>query len=176
MHSCSCGTSSPKGIARLLVRIAFGLSLVFLGISHYQDPQFAEAVGRGLGVLEVPGMAWGYILPALYIVGGVLLTLGLFMNVAAWTAGIALVSVPAGLLLKSVFGINLNDTMPLALNGWLWVIVFMYAVKGARYGDCCCADDSCDCDDHGKPVVSKSAPAKPAVTKAPAKKAAAKKK
>lgn len=182
MHSCSCGTSTPKGIARLLVRIAFGLSLIFLGVSHYQDPQFAEAVGRGLGSLEMLGMAWGYILPALYIVGGVLLTLGLFMNVAAWVSGIALVSVPAGLLLKSVFGISLNDTMPLVLNGWLWVIVFMYAVRG---GACVCADgcacaDGCDCHDGkasaSKASVSKSVPSKPAVTKAPAKKSSSKKK
>lgn len=172
MHSCSCGTSSPKGIARLLVRIAFGLSLIFLGISHYQDPEFAEAVGRGLGALEPLGMVWGYVLPALYIVGGVLLTLGLFMNVAAWTAGVALVSVPAGLLLKSVFGINLNDTMPLALNGWIWVIVFMYAVKGTM----CECGDACACCDDEKPPLAKQTVSKPAVVKAPAKKAAPKKK
>jgi len=175
MHACSCGTSSPKGIARLLVRIGFGLSLIFLGISHYQDPEFAEAVGRGLGALETLGMAWGYILPALYIIGGVLLTLGLFMNVAAWVSGIALVSVPAGLLLKSVFGINLNDTMPLALNGWIWVIVFMYAVKGTMCecgGGCACA---C-CDDEKPPLAKHTVSKSAVVAKAPAKKSAPKKK
>jgi len=188
MSCCCADTSNPKGIARLLVRIAFGLSLVFMGIAHYQDPQFAESVGRGLGSLEVLGMAWGYILPALYIVGGVLLTLGLFMNVAAWVTGIALISIPTGLLLKSVFGISLNDTMPLALTGWVWILVYMFAVKGGcshwmANGDgcACCTDGSCACDCHGakmsKSTVSKSAPAKPVVmAKAPMKKAAPKKK
>ncbi len=184
MSCCSSDMSSPKGIARLLVRIGFGLSLVFLGLSHYQDPQFAESVGRGLGALESIGILYGYILPALYIVSGVLLTLGLFMNVAAWTGGIALVSVPVGLMLKSVFGISLNDTMPVALNGWIWVILFMYAVKGGscswmkgKDGCVCCADGSCGCECHPK-VMSKSSPMKPAapMAKVPPKKTAAKKK
>lgn len=172
---CSSDTSYPKGIARLLVRIGFGLSLAFVGIAHYQDPQFAESVGRGLGMLEPIGMVWGYVLPALFIIGGVLLTLGLFMNIATWISGIALVSIPAGLLLKSVFGISLLDTMPMANNAWLWIIVFMYAVKG---GSChwMHKDHDCDCCDDTS-VVSKSAPAKPvAMAKAPAKKAPAKKK
>jgi len=188
MSCCSSDTSHPNGIARLLVRVGFGLSLVFAGIGYYREPQFAESVARGLDVLEPVGMVWGYILPALFIIGGVLLTLGLFMNAATWIAGIALVSIPVGIMLRTVFGISVNDMMLPSLAGWLWVVIFMYAVKGGscswmhKDSDCaCCADGSCDCGCHGKTVsksvVSKSAPVKmPVASKAPAKKSPAKKK
>lgn len=187
MHS----SSSPKGVARLFVRIGFGLALAFAGFAHYQDPTFAESVGRGLGVLESLGMVWGYILPGLMIIGGLLLAFGIYMNIAAYAAAIALASIPAGLMLKSaISGIPLDDTMPPAMNALIWILVMMVAVKGGCGSSCasacgcgcggacggnCPCGPGCDCPTDAKPMVKpapapmKSAPAAPAVTmKAPA--------
>lgn len=180
-----CSSHSPKGVARLFVRIGFGLALAFVGFAHYQDPLFAEAAGRGLGVLEPVGMIWGYILPGLMIAGGLLLAFGIYMNVAAYLCSIALVSIPAGLMLKSAMGISLEDTMPPAVNALVWILVLMLAVQGR--GNCgpnsCCA---CPTDAPVVPVtpvrpvapVVKSAPVAPVATvktPAPAKKAPMKK-
>lgn len=197
---CHTSTHSSKGVARLFVRIGFGLALAFAGFTHYQDATYAESVGRGLGVLEPLGMVWGYILPGLMIVGGLLLAFGIYMRIAAYLASIALISIPVGLMLKSaISGIPLDDTMPPAMNAFVWILVLMIAVKGGCHGSSCCGPNGCACCDpakDGAPMAMpgktaapmrnmpvKSVPAAPIVTmkapvpakKAPAKKSSSKK-
>lgn len=162
---CKSGCwSSPKEISRLLTRVFFGLSLFFVGVVHYKTvADFAAFVGDGLGTLSMIGTAWGYVLPGLMIVGGALFVIGKFPKVAVWTAGIALGSIPAGILFKSVITeMPLGDTMPGAVNAFTWLIVYMFAVKafckcetkkccdGKEKGNCVCGPDgSCkgDCKD-----------------------------
>ncbi len=167
-------------IAKTAVRIAFGLSLALVGVAHYMDAaNFAEAVGRGLefviGDTEIHvfsqlGFVWGYVLPGLMIVGGVFMTFGFMPSVGTLVAGVALLSIPVGLMLKSVLsGLSLNDTMPPTMNAIIWVLFYMVAARGF----------SCQCDCS---VPAKSAPARmpvvPAprvIAKAPAKKVGKKK-
>ncbi len=173
--------SHPVVVAKHVTRIGFGIALALVGIAHYMDAAtFAEAVGRGLGVLEQAGMVWGYLLPGLMIVGGVLIALGIFPAVGALVAGVALVSIPAGLMLKSVLsGISLNDTMPPAMNAIVWLLFYVAAVRG--FGG-----HHCHCEAHGsvskpaafpatRPMPPVKAPVAPApkpmvIAKAPAKK------
>lgn len=181
------------------MRIGFGLALAFAGFAHYQDATFAESVGRGLGILEPIGMVWGYILPGLMIIGGLLLAFGIYRHIAAYAASIALASIPAGLMLKSaISGISLNDTMPPSMNALIWILVLMVAVKGGSCGECCgsacgtgcaCGDEcscgpTCDCStENSKPMpvsktAVKSSPIAPVATvkSTPAKKVPSKKK
>lgn len=190
---CSATSDHNKWISRSVVRVGFGLALLFAGISHYRDASgFAMSVGNGLGPdwLVGIGTVWGYILPALMIVGGLSLALGLFTKTGVYAAGIALASIPAGLMLKSaVSGISLGDTMPPAMNAFVWILIFLVAAKatGSHAESCfcdvgCCEGDcDCDCDmDTEKPATpamksTVAAPVKSMPKKAPAKKAAPKK-
>lgn len=167
-------------IAKTAVRIAFGLSLALVGVAHYMDAaNFAEAVGRGLEfvvgdteihVLAQLGFVWGYVLPGLMIVGGVFMAFGFMPSVGTLVAGVALLSIPVGLMLKSVLsGLSLNDTMPPTMNAIIWVLFYMVAARGF--------DHQCDCG----PAPTKAAPARatfismPKIAKAPAKKVGKKK-
>ena len=154
----SCGSHSPKHVARMLLRWSFSLSLIFVGLTHYmQIGSFSVMVSDGLGPLGSLGLAWSYILPGLLIIGGVLLLIGRYMDIGVWATGIALGSIPAGMLLKPLMtGMSLDDTMPPAIQAFIWLIVFMYAVKGGGHsskGDCCsdhtmcpgCGHDPCMC-------------------------------
>lgn len=157
---CHTSTHDPKGVARLFVRIGFGLALAFVGFAHYQDATYAESVGRGLGVLEPLGMVWGYILPGLMIIGGLLLAFGIYLKLASYLASIALVSIPAGLMLKSaISGVSLDDTMPPAMNALVWILVLMVAVKTHCSSDCCGPDGCSCCGDKAPVMPSKPAPA-----------------
>lgn len=187
-----CSTSDHnKWIARTIVRVGFGLALVFTGIAHYRDASgFATSVGNGLGPdwLVGIGTVWGYLMPLLMIVGGLSLVFNLLTRIGVWATGLALASIPAGLMLKSaVSGISLGDTMPPAMNAFVWIIVFLLVVKATGPKDCgaCCGDScecgtDCDCDvDAPAPVVpmksTVSAPVKSMPKKAPVKKTAPKK-
>jgi hypothetical protein len=174
-----CSSTGPKCTAKKIVRVGFGLALAFVGFAHYQDPLFAESVGRGLNALESLGMIWGYILPGLFILGGLLLAFGIYANVAAGITAVALVSIPAGLMLKSAIGgIGLDVTMPPAMNALVWIAVFLLVLKkrpAGMCGSCCgmdgcaCGMDNCNCEPEmpvAKPAM-KSAPAMPMATKAP---------
>lgn len=173
MHHSS---THPTSVAKSVVRIGFGIALALVGVAHYMDAAtFAEAVGRGLGALEQAGMVWGYLLPGLMIVGGVLIALGFFPAVGTFVAGVALLSIPAGLMLKSVLsGLSLNDTMPPAMNAIVWILFYVAAVRG--FGHQCCDVPA------SKPVPSAPAKAPVAapkpmiIAKAPVKKVAPKKK
>lgn len=150
-------------VAKTVVRIGFGVSLALVGVAHYQDAAtFAEAVGRGLGPLEAVGMVWGYLLPGLMIVGGVLMALGVFAQVGTLLAGVALLSIPAGLMLKSVLsGLSLNDTMPPAMNAIVWILLYIAAARGFHGAHC-------HCEPHPAPKSSAPAP-RPVVPAAPSK-------
>jgi hypothetical protein len=151
-------------------RIGIGLGLAFVGFAHYQDASFAEMTSRGLGVLEPIGMIWGYILPGLMILGGLLLAFGIFMEVAAYANGIALASIIAGSLLKSAIeGIAVADTMPLAINAIIWLIALSFVSKKSCHGGACAAGCNCGPMDMPavKPMPMKSAPVMPVATKAP---------
>ena len=88
-----------------------------------------------LGALSVLGTLWAFVLPGLMIVGGALFALGMYHQVAAWCAGLALASIPAGMLIKPLLSaVALPDVMPAAINAFIWLIVFMLVVK------CCCDD------------------------------------
>ncbi len=141
--------SSPKEVSRTLLRVFFGLSLFCVGVVHYKTiGEFSAFVGDGLGPLTMVGVAWGYVLPALMIIGGALFVIGMFPVWAVWAAGLALGSIPAGILLKSVVtDMSLGDTMPGAINAFTWLIVYMFAAKafcGCNKKATCCSGPCCD--------------------------------
>jgi uncharacterized membrane protein YphA (DoxX/SURF4 family) len=149
------GCISGKKVPKLLVRISFGLSLAFTGIAHYRDAaMFAGMTKEGLGMLEPLATVWGYVLPALMIVGGVLFVVGIVPEIAVWVAGISLASIPAGVILKSaITGFSLGDSMPAAQNAFVWLIVYLLVSK-SLFGGCCgtsCGDKTtkCACDPCG---------------------------
>ena len=143
-----CDFKNPKDAMKLIVRVSFGLSLLLVGISHYMTfDMFTGMVTDGLGALTILGTLWAYVLPALMIVGGALFAIGMFTEVAAWSAGIALGSIPVGMLLKPVLGaVPLPDMMPAAINALVWLLVYIFVVKfscccgcgGAQGGQCGC--------------------------------------
>lgn len=160
-----CCKPSPATTAAQIVRIAFGLSLLFMGLTNYMDfGSFSIIVSDAMGPLGFLGTIWAYVYPALLILGGTLFVVGRMPMIAAWTAGIALGSVPAGMLLKPVLsGIALDDMLPIANTAFIWILVFAVAVKGFCSG--CCGNG--DCAKPGMPAAAKAAPApaaaKPAV-------------
>lgn len=138
--------SSSKGIAHLALRVSFGLSLLLVGITHYMTlDAFKLMVTDGLGALSFLGMMWAYVLPGLMIIGGALYTIGMYREIAAWAAGLALGSIPVGMLLKPVLsGVALGDMMPVAVNTFVWVLVYYFVAKSCGCGD------NCDCDTKSK--------------------------
>ena len=131
--------SEPKCIAGFLLRVSFGLSLLFVGLSHYMTFEgFKGMTVDGLGALEPIGMIWAFIMPALMIVGGALFVINMYKEIAAWAAGLALASIPAGMLIKPVLtGVSLGDMMGPAINAFVWLLIYMFVVK-------CCCRGSCD--------------------------------
>lgn len=128
--SC-CPTKDPKVSAKLALRVSFGLSLLLVGVAHYMSLEmFAGMVSEGLGPLTALGNVWAYVLPALQIVGGALFAVGMYYEVASWTTGLALGSIPVGMLLKPVLGgVALPDMMPAAINAFIWILVYVMVVK-----------------------------------------------
>lgn len=181
--SCSSHCCSPKSVAFGLLRVSFGLSLLFIGIAHMRDVvQYTKMVSDGLQWpwLTSLGSMWGYVLPVLLIVGGFCIAFGIFATIAAWSAGLALSSIPAGLMLKAALGTaSLNVTMPGVYNAFLWILLYLFAIKsmkgccGRACGSSCeggkcamCGKDPCACSVKSE---KKSAPAaKKTVAKAAA--------
>ena len=134
--------STPKGVVALALRLSFGLTLLFVGIDHYiHSPEFVtNMVASGLGPLEAAGTLWGYILPALQIIGGACIATGYAMHTGVWAAGLALGSIPVGMVLKAVLSgtgdPGLSDVMPMINNTWLWLITFALVVKCSCCGSC----------------------------------------
>ncbi|OGJ61988.1 hypothetical protein A3C37_00600 [Candidatus Peribacteria bacterium RIFCSPHIGHO2_02_FULL_53_20] len=132
---------SPKCIVALCLRVSFGLSLLFVGLAHYLTiSAFRGMVSDGLGAVSLLGSLWAYIMPALMIIGGALLVADKRRDIEAWATGLALGSIPAGMLLKSVIGgLSLADTMPAAINAFVWILVYGLVVKMS-----CCGSGACD--------------------------------
>lgn len=132
---------SPKCIVALCLRVSFGLSLAFVGLAHYLTiSAFRGMVSDGLGAISLLGSLWAYIMPGLMILGGVLLVADKRRDIEAWASGLALGSIPAGTLLKSVIGgLSLADTMPAAINAFVWIILYILVLRMS-----CCGSGSCD--------------------------------
>ena len=137
----SCCSSDPKCAAKLVLRLSFGLSLLLVGIAHYMTMEmFMGMTADGLGPLAFLGTIWAYVLPALMIVGGALTAVGMYSGIASWCAGVALGSIPVGMLLKPVLsGVALPDVMPAAINAFIWIIMYVLVVKMTS---CCGAERS----------------------------------
>lgn len=133
MFSCP---PCPKWAAATVMRISFGLSLAFVGLAHLiQYQAFTLMVADGLGPVAVLGTVWGYVLPVLMVVGGGLFVSGRFPLIASWCGGVALASIPAGMLLKPLLsGVGLEDAMPGAINAFIWLLVYAWVVKSSS---CC---------------------------------------
>lgn len=131
MFSCP---SCPKSVAAVILRVSFGFSLFFVGVAHYINVD-----GLRLMVIEgfdaVPALGaiaglWAFIMPGLMVVGGGLFVTGRFNLIAAWCSGIALGSIPAGMLLKPLLlAVGLEDMMPAATNALIWLLVYAWVVK-----------------------------------------------
>jgi len=135
----------PPCVLGLISRLSFGVSLLCVGLVHYMTfTSFRAMVTEDLGYAPIAllGTIWAYLLPALMIVGGVLFVLGMFTEIAVWTSGLAIGSIPAGMLLKSVLsGMPLSSTMPSAINAFTWLIVLIFVVKLQS----CCCDNGAKC-------------------------------
>lgn len=118
----------------MILRICFGASLFLVGLSHYiQFQAFSLMVTDSLGPVATLGKIWAYILPALLILGGGLFVSGRFNVLASWISGIALASIPVGVLLKPVLsGVGLEDAMPAATTTFIWMIVFLMVAKDCK--------------------------------------------
>jgi len=125
----------------MCLRVSFGLSLVCVGLVHYMTlGAFVGMASEGLGPLSGLGVIWAYILPALMIVGGALLAIGMYTLYAAWAVGVALGSIPVGMLAQSVLsGADLPSMMGMANNAFIWLLVFYFVVKCSS-----CCGSSCD--------------------------------
>jgi hypothetical protein len=199
-----CG---PKGAAKSLTRIGFGLTLLFMGIANYlKMDSFMSLMSEGFTgtPLEFLGPVMTYILPALMILGGFLFTIGVFMTIGTWAAGLSVILFPVLMMLKAVVSPDIEPTsvMPFVVYGIAWIVLFKMVAKGhcgcgpkacggACGGACAtgtcpgCGHMPCDCGkkDMDAPVKAAAAaptkvwsPAKAAPVKsAPAKKPVAKK-
>ena len=121
--------TEPCVIAANLLRISFGLSLLFVGLSHFTDLEsFSLVVGDGLELFGWLTTIYAYLHPCLLIFGGALFVVNRFPALAAWAAGIPLCMIPAGMLFKTVFGLDLADMMAAAINAWIWLAIYMIVV------------------------------------------------
>ncbi len=123
--------TSSSAVSSLVLRVSVGLSMIFIGITEYRDfSPFVANMTDGLGVASMLGTVWAYVFPALLVFGGGLLAIGRYPLVAAWTGGVALASVPAGMLLKTVMtGLPLPDMLATATPALVWLVVFYFALN-----------------------------------------------
>ncbi len=123
-------SASARSTAAAIARVSFGLSLVCVGLIHYmQFRSFSLVVRDGLGPLDLLGLIWAFVLPALYIIGGGLFALNIGMNLAIWLIGLGLGSIAPGMLLKSVLtGLDMTDMMAAANNAFIWLGIFLLVV------------------------------------------------
>lgn len=130
----SCGTccgSCPKAAACCVLRVSFGAALALIGLNHLMDLSgFASMVAAGAGPLTGLATLWGYLVPLLEIVGGVLIAVGKQPLYASWATGLALGSIVVGFPLKSIIGdTNLGDVMPMVHDTMLWIVIYVLIIK-----------------------------------------------
>lgn len=122
---------SSDQVSSLFFRAPLGLSMVLIGVSAYRDfAPFVANVTDSIGFLSPLAYAWAFVLPALLIFGGALLTIGRYSWLTAILGGLALGSVPVGLILKNIFtGVPLPDMMAASYPIIVWLIAFYFAVR-----------------------------------------------
>ena len=121
--------NTPIQVAALLLRISFGVSLLFVGISHLTDIEsFQLVVSDGLDMFGFLASVYAYIHPLLLIFGGGLFVSGRFPTLSALVAGIPLCVIPMGMLFKTLFGLDLPDMMAAAINAWIWLIMYVIVI------------------------------------------------
>ena len=122
---------SASQVSNAILRVAIGLTMVMVGISAYRDlAPFLANITDSLGPLEIVGTVWGMLLPALLIFGGGLLAVGRYSFLAAWAGGVALASVPLGVVLKTIMtGLPLPSTLSASYPSIVWLIGFYLAVN-----------------------------------------------
>ncbi len=122
---------STTQVSSIALRVPLGLTMVMIGISAYRDfAPFVANVTEGLAWASAFGTVWAYFLPALLIFGGGMLAVGRYSYVAALTGGVALGSIPLGLMLKNIMsGVPLPDMMAAAYPSILWMMAFYLALN-----------------------------------------------
>ena len=122
---------SASETSNLVLRVPLGISMVMIGASAYRDfAPFVANVTDGLGWASSFGYVWAFILPALLLFGGGMLAIGRYSYVAALTGGVALGSVPMGLILKNIVtGIPLPDMLSASYPTIVWMIAFYLALN-----------------------------------------------
>jgi hypothetical protein len=123
---------NPKSAAQVsnaILRAALGVTMVMIGVSAYRDlAPFIANVTDGLGMASNVGYVWAFILPALLIFGGGMLAIGRYSYVAAWSGGLALASVPIGVVLKTIMtGLPLPDMLTVSYPSIVWLVAFTFA-------------------------------------------------
>lgn len=122
---------SVSETSNLMLRVPLGLAMVMIGVSAYRDfAPFVANVTDGLGWAGSFGHVWAFILPALLIFGGGMLAVGRYSYVAALTGGLALGTVPVGLILKNIIsGVPLPDMMAASYPTIVWMMAFYLALN-----------------------------------------------
>lgn len=122
---------SASETSNLVLRVPLGISMVMIGASAYRDfAPFVANVTDGLGWASSFGYVWAFILPALLLFGGGMLAIGRYSYVAALTGGVALGSVPMGLILKNIItGVPLPDMMSASYPTIVWMMAFYLALN-----------------------------------------------
>ena len=122
---------SVSATSNLVLRVPLGIAMVMIGASAYRDfAPFVANVTDGLGWASTFGYVWAFLLPALLIFGGGMLAVGRYSYVAALTGGVALGSVPMGLILKNIItGVPLPDMMSASYPTIVWMIAFYLALN-----------------------------------------------
>lgn len=122
---------SVSATSNLVLRVPLGICMILIGISAYRDfAPFIANVTDGLGWLSSFGVVWAYILPALFVFGGGLLAVGRYSYVAALTGGVALASVPFGLILKNIMsGAPLPEMLSASYPTIVWMVAFYLALN-----------------------------------------------
>jgi hypothetical protein len=122
---------STAQVSSLLLRVPLGLTMLMIGISAYRDfAPFVANVTDGLGWAVSLGYVWSFFLPALLIFGGGLLAVGRYSWIAAWTGGLALASLPVGLILKNIItGVPLPDMMAASYPVIVWLVAYYLALN-----------------------------------------------
>lgn len=122
---------SASETSNLVLRVPLGISMVMIGASAYRDfAPFVANVTDGLGWASSFGYVWAFILPALLLFGGGMLAIGRYSYVAALTGGVALGSVPMGLILKNIVtGVPLPDMMSASYPTIVWMVAFYLALN-----------------------------------------------
>ncbi len=117
--------------SNMVLRVPLGLAMLMVGASAYRDfAPFVANVTDGLGWASTFGYIWAFLLPALMIFGGGLLVIGRYSYIAALAGGIALGSVPIGLILKNIItGVPLPSMLSASYPTIVWMMAFYLALN-----------------------------------------------